>query len=64
MKLIDGMSSGQYLDSQQELYDFYRMNDPSRSRMAGKIGFAPYAGNTWGYFNYGLYLLDQPARSE
>lgn len=56
-ELIDGMSSGQYLYSQQELYDFYRMNDPSRSRMAGKIGFAPYAGNTWGYFNYGLYSL-------
>jgi ABC-type glycerol-3-phosphate transport system substrate-binding protein len=56
-ELIDGMASGQYLYSQQELYDFYRMNDPSRSRMAGKIGFAPYAGNPWGYFNYGLYSL-------
>jgi multiple sugar transport system substrate-binding protein len=64
-ELIDGMSSGQYLYSQQELYDFYRMNDPSRSRMAGKIGFAPYAGNTWGYFNYGLYsLINQRNRSE
>lgn len=63
-ELIDGMSSGQYLYSQQELYDFYRMNDPSRSRMAGKIGFAPYAGNTWGYFNYGLYsLIKQPNQS-
>ncbi len=56
-ELIDGMSSGQYLYSQQELYDFYRMNDRSRSRAAGKIGFAPYAGSTWGYFNYGLYSL-------
>ena len=56
-ELIDGMSSGQFLYSQQELYDFYRMNDPSRSRMAGHIGFAPFAGNTWGYFNYGLYSL-------
>ena len=64
-ELIDGMSSGQYLYSQQELYDFYRMNDPSRSRMAGKIGFAPYAGNAWGYFNYGLYsLINQRDRSE
>lgn len=64
-ELIDGMSSGQYLYSQQELYDFYRMNDPSRSRMAGKIGFAPYAGNAWGYFNYGLYsLINQRDRSQ
>jgi len=32
--------------------------------MAGKIGFAPYAGNTWGYFNYGLYsLISQKGQS-
>jgi multiple sugar transport system substrate-binding protein len=56
-ELIDGMCSGQFLYSQQELYDFYRMNDPSRSRMAGYIGFAPVADSPWGYFNYGLYSL-------
>jgi multiple sugar transport system substrate-binding protein len=56
-ELIDGMASGQFLFSQQELYDFYRMNDPSRSKIAGHVAFAPYAGNDWGFFNYGLYSL-------
>jgi multiple sugar transport system substrate-binding protein len=63
-ELIDGMASGRYLFSASELYEIYRLNDPSRSRMAGHIAFVPYGGNDWGYFNYGLYsAIVRPGRS-
>jgi len=63
-ELIDGMASGRFLFAQEELYDFYRMNDPSRSLIAGHVGFAPFAGTDWGFFNYGLYsVINQKDRS-
>jgi ABC-type glycerol-3-phosphate transport system substrate-binding protein len=61
----DAFASGQYVFSAVQTYDARRMNDPSRSQIAGQVDFAtPPVGQPWGKSELGGYLLPKRDRSD
>jgi multiple sugar transport system substrate-binding protein len=62
---VDAFATGQYVFSPQQTYDGKRFNDPALSQIAGMVDFAiPPAGQPWGKFEMGGYLLPKRERTE
>jgi multiple sugar transport system substrate-binding protein len=62
---VDAFATGQYVFSPQQTYDGKRFNDPALSQIAGMVDFAiPPAGQPWGKFEMGGYLLPKRERTD
>jgi multiple sugar transport system substrate-binding protein len=54
---MDALNSGQHVYGYILSYDLKSLNDPNSSTIAGHAQFVPYAGQSWGVLDYGLYSL-------
>jgi multiple sugar transport system substrate-binding protein len=54
---MDALNSGQHVYGYILSYDLKSLNDPASSTIAGSVQFIPYAGQSWGVLDYGLYSL-------
>lgn len=61
---IDAFASGRYIFSPQQIYDIETFNRPGRSQVAGHTSLLPYAGQSWGLIDSGLYVMSKRERSE
>ena len=55
---IDAFRSGRYVFSPQQVYDLKQFNLPDKSpQLAGKVGFLPYQGQSWGLIDSAIYMM-------
>lgn len=61
--LVDGFASGRFLYSPQASYNIAYFNNPEKSKIAGKAGFIPHRGQSWGLLDSALYVKTARKRS-
>lgn len=61
--IVDGFASGRFLYSPQACYNLAYFNTPEKSKIAGKVGFLPYRGQSWGLLDSALYVKTKRDRS-
>ena len=62
---IGGFRSGRYVISPQQIYDIKQFNDPQKSpQIAGKTGFLPYQGQSWGMIDSAIYMMTSRQRPD
>jgi len=61
--VVDGFASGRYLYSPQAAYNIAYFNNPEKSKIAGKVGFLPYRGQSWGLLDSAMYVKTSRPRS-
>ncbi|MBV9246168.1 MAG: hypothetical protein JO366_15290 [Methylobacteriaceae bacterium] len=60
---IGAFRSGRYVISPQQIYDIKQFNDPQKSpEIAGKTGFLPYQGQSWGMIDSAIYMMTSRKR--
>ncbi len=61
--IVEGFSSGRFLYSPHNFYNIKIFNDPAQSKIAGKVGFLGFDGQSWGLLDSALYLRTARDRS-
>lgn len=62
--LLELFGTGEPVFSVTQSYQLKDLNDPQRFAIAGNVMMVPYAGQPWGFLDYGLYSIAERPKED